>query len=62
MIMNEALAELIRRSKGVNMTPVQEREQRVSFVFGNTNIENPRITRELVEEVESRLTGTPEKL
>lgn len=59
--MTEALMELIRRAKTINMTPQQEREQRVSFVYGNTNIENGRITRELVREVEAELTKADEK-
>lgn len=54
--MTETLMELVRRAKAIDMTPQQEREQRISFVYGNTNIENERITRELVREVDAKLS------
>jgi hypothetical protein len=59
--MTNALMELIRRAQKISMTPQQEREQRVSFVYGNTNIENERITRELVREVDDKLTKATAK-
>jgi hypothetical protein len=59
--MTHALMELVRRAKAISMTPQQEREQRVSFVYGNTNIENERITRDLVREVDDKLTKATEK-
>src|SRR5438552_14729881 len=36
------------RSSGRIVSPEQKEEQRRSFAYGNTNIENPRITRETV--------------
>jgi hypothetical protein len=39
------------------MTPQQKEEQRRSFAFGNTAIENDRITRELVDSEAERLTA-----
>jgi hypothetical protein len=59
--MTETLMELIRRARAINMTPQQEREQRVSFVYGNTKIENERITRELVREVDAEMSKADEK-
>jgi len=44
------LQQLLDAAKNVEITPEQKEEQRRSFVFGNTNIENPRITREMVNE------------
>jgi hypothetical protein len=44
------LQQLLDAAKKVEITPEQKEEQRRSFVFGNTNIENPRITREMVNE------------
>lgn len=43
--------ELIKLAKASSMTPEQQEEQRRSFVFGNTALENPFITREMVEAV-----------
>lgn len=53
--MGKDLEELVNRARAIEMTPDQLREQRRSFVYGNTNIENERITREMVAEIDSRL-------
>lgn len=53
--MNQELMELVERARQIEMTPDQLREQRRSFVYGNTHIENERITREMVAEVDARL-------
>lgn len=52
----KSLAELIAWARGVTMTPAQLAEQRRSFVFGNCNIENPNVTREIVAEADRALT------
>ena len=41
---------LLEKAKTVRMTPEQKEEQRRSFAYGNTKIENPRITREIIDE------------
>jgi len=48
----ENLDALIERAQQIEMTPEQLRAQRQSFVYGNTHIDNPRVTRELVREVD----------
>lgn len=53
--MSEELLELVRRAREVEMTPSQLREQRQSFVYGNTHIENDRITREMVAEADRKV-------
>jgi hypothetical protein len=53
--MTQELEELVERARKIEMTPDQLREQRRSFVYGNTHIENERITREMVAEVDARL-------
>ncbi len=40
--------ELIERACGIVVSPKQLRAQRRSFVYGNTAIENPDITRDIV--------------
>ena len=39
------------RASGFVMTDEMKKEQAKSFVWGNLHIENPRITRELVDRV-----------
>ncbi|MEI9804161.1 MAG: hypothetical protein WDN48_06415 [Pseudolabrys sp.] len=53
--MTKELQELIDRTREIEMTPNQLREQRRSFAYGNTHIENERITREMVAELEARI-------
>jgi hypothetical protein len=48
--MTEKLNELLDRAKNVKPSPKQKEEQRRSFAYGNTNIENSRITRETVDQ------------
>jgi hypothetical protein len=49
--MTEKLAALIERARSVKMTKAQKEEQRRSFAYGNTKIENERITRKMVDEL-----------
>ena len=44
------LKKLLEAAKDLNVSPEQKEEQRRSFAFGNTNIENSRITRKTVDE------------
>jgi hypothetical protein len=52
----EHLNQLIERARSVKMTDDEVSEQRKSFAYGNTAFENPRITREMVDE-EARKLG-----
>ena len=42
------------------MSPEEEETQRQSFAYGNTNIENPRITREMIKN-EAKLIKSDDK-
>jgi hypothetical protein len=53
--MNAALEELVAKAQKIQMTEVQMREQRLSFVYGNTHIENDRITREMVAAADEKV-------
>lgn len=44
------IEELVESAKKVVQTAQEKEEQRRSFAYGNTKIENPRITRETVDE------------
>ena len=46
---------LLVRAKRVKMTPEDVEEQRRSFAYGNTKIENERITRETVDREADRM-------
>lgn len=59
--MNKNLEELIEKAKKIKMTDAQEREQRRSFVYGNTKIENEFITRDMVNEVDKALEEAEKK-
>ncbi len=51
------LEELIERARSVQMTLAQEEAQRRSFAYGNTKIENDRITRQTIDEAAAALEG-----
>lgn len=53
--MTKDLQELVERARKIEMTPEQVGEQRRSFAYGNTHIENERITREMVADLDARL-------
>ena len=48
--MTKQLSILIEMARTVLMSPREQEEQRRSFAYGNTKIENDRITREIVAE------------
>jgi hypothetical protein len=48
--MTTTLQTLIDKARSVRMTDEQKEQQRRSFAYGNTKIENDRITRETVDQ------------
>jgi hypothetical protein len=52
------LQELLDQAKSHVLTSEEKEEQRRSFAYGNTKIENPRITRQMVDE-EADALGAP---
>ena len=46
--MTNELKALLDAAKSIKMTPKEQEEQRRSFAYGNTKIENERITRETI--------------
>ena len=57
--MTKDIQDLIKAAKNIVMTPEEKEQQRRSFAYGNTVIENPRITREMVYRAADKL-GKPE--
>ena len=53
--MTEKLKDLLDKARKVVLSPEKKEEQRRSFAYGNTNIENPRITREMVDQEAEKL-------
>lgn len=47
--MTNRLATLVEKGRSVRMTEADREEQRRTFAYGNTHIENERITRETVD-------------
>ncbi len=48
-VMEEKLRALIEAAKAVKMTPEEQEIQRRSFAYGNTSMENGRITRDTID-------------
>ena len=54
--MEPNISRLVELAKGVRMNDAQRIEQRNSFVYGNTKIENENVTREMVEQLSHEIT------
>jgi hypothetical protein len=57
--MTKHLEDLLEAAKKVVPTPEEKEQQRRSFAYGNTKIENSRITREMVDRAADEL-GKPQ--
>ena len=56
--MTDRLQKLLDQAKRFVPSAEEQEEQRRSFAYGNTKIENPRITREMVDR-EADALGAP---
>ena len=54
--MTKELDDLLKEARKAEPTSDEKELQRRSFAYGNTNIENPRITRKTIDE-EAELLG-----
>lgn len=59
MNVSPRLAELIEAARRARMTDADRAEQRVSFAYGNANLENPAVTLDLVAAVAARMRAGP---
>ncbi len=59
--MSNELKELLTAAKKADLTSDDKEAQRRSFAYGNTKIENDRITRDLVDQEADRLTQDKNK-
>ena len=55
--MSDQLKELLLKARHIEMTPEDREEQRRSFAYGNANIENARVTREIVNQEADKLVA-----
>ncbi len=55
--MSESLKSLLKRARSAQMSSEEKEEQRRSFAYGNSKIENERITRETVDQEADRLAA-----
>lgn len=53
--MADELQQLIARARGVRMTADEAEKQRRSFAYGNSKIENPRISRKSINKAAAAL-------
>lgn len=56
--MNQNLEKLLEAARKISMSEGQKEEQRRSFAYGNTRIENKDITRETINQEAERLKKT----
>jgi hypothetical protein len=54
---NDHLSQLLEIAKKIEMTSQEQEQQRRSFAYGNTKIENQDITREAIERAASVLAA-----
>lgn len=58
--MADDLAKLLEMAREVPVTADEREEQRRSFAYGNTKIENERITRQSIDEAAEKLAQLSE--
>ncbi len=51
------LKALLGRARKYHMTDEEKAQQRISFAYGNANIDNPHVTREVVERAAEELSA-----
>lgn len=54
------IAILVEKARRITMSPGELEQQRRSFAYGNANIENEAVTRDVIEEVAERMVQEPE--
>ena len=53
--MDMTLEELIQKARTTTMTPEEREAQRQSFAYGNTKLENDRITRDTIRRASDQI-------
>lgn len=55
--MPEKLEKLLEEARRRPFSEAEQEQQRRSFAFGNANIENPRVTRDMIERAAEELAN-----
>lgn len=50
---------LLERARRITMSPGEREQQRRSFAYGNANIENEAVTKDVIEDVADRMIREP---
>ncbi|MGA2203066.1 MAG: hypothetical protein ABSG40_13985 [Terriglobales bacterium] len=50
---------LLEKVRRITMSPGEREQQRRSFAYGNANIENESVTKDVIEEVAERMARDP---
>jgi hypothetical protein len=58
---DEKLSQLLEIAKRIDMTTQEQEQQRRSFAYGNTKIENTNITLEAIEKAATALADNDSK-
>lgn len=53
------IAILVEKAKRITMSPSEREQQRRSFAYGNANIENEAVTKDVIEEVAEKMGQNP---
>lgn len=51
---------LLEKARRITMSPGEREQQRRSFAYGNANIENESVTKDVIEEVAEKMAREPE--
>lgn len=58
-VTNTEITILLEKAKRITMSAGEREEQRRSFAYGNANIENEAVTKEVIAEVANRMVREP---
>lgn len=50
---------LLEKARRITMSPGEREQQRRSFAYGNANIENESVTKDVIEEIAERMAREP---
>lgn len=56
---NTEMTILLEKAKHITMSQTEREEQRRSFAYGNANIENEAVTKDVVDEIAKRMLREP---
>ena len=56
---NTEMTILLEKAKHITMSQTEREEQRRSFAYGNANIENEAVTKDVVDEIAKRMLQEP---